>query len=57
VLLSGAALALLGGLFYMQSEPYLWDAINIHNDSIQRARPRQAPMPSAPGPGGPSATR
>jgi hypothetical protein len=57
VLLSGAALALLGGLFYMQSEPYLWDAINVHNDSVQRARPRQVPTPSEAGPSAPSATR
>jgi hypothetical protein len=45
VLLSGAALAVLGGLLYMQSQPYLWDAINVHNDSVQRARP---PVPTPP---------
>ncbi len=41
LLIGGAAADLVGAILYASAQPHLWDAINVHNDAIQRAAVEQ----------------
>jgi len=54
LLIGGAAADIVGLILYASAQPHLWDAINVHNDAIQRAaveqwrRSRAAPSAQQP---------